>query len=89
MLELIGYAGGLLLAFCGIPLLWDVYRSKNPDKVSIPFMMVWLLGEIFTIIFVLEEAPEAPLILNYSLNIILIVTILIFWKRYKDERDNR
>lgn len=75
MIDLIGWIGNLLLASCGIPLLIDAIISKG-KRISLPFMYYWLLGEIGAIIFVLYEAPELPLIVNYGFNILLISIII-------------
>lgn len=77
-MEIIGWAGGMLLAFCGMPLAWQSYKQKHSDGVSVPFLTMWMIGEILLFIYVLPMA-NLPLLLNYGANIICIAVVI----RYK------
>ena len=80
MIELIGYVGGLLFAFCCVPQLVHVVRTKDTSGLSWVFLGMWLGGEMLTLIYVnLKGTAHGPLVLNYVLNIV-VLAILISYK---------
>lgn len=73
MIEICGWVGALLLASCSFPQLYHSYfTAKKVNSLSFLFIIWWLLGEIFTLIFVLSKSPEPQLIFNYGFNILVI-----------------
>jgi uncharacterized protein with PQ loop repeat len=83
-LTLIGYIGGILLAICGAPQAYLSYKQGHSDGISILFLLMWSLGEIFTLIYIIPKI-DIPLLLNYTSN---LVFLLIIW-RYKIFRRNK
>ena len=83
MIDVLGYIGNIMLATCALPLVVELYKSKSRAKVSLPFILYWLAGEVFTVTYILIKAPKLPLILNYSFNIISIMVVLVLYARYK------
>jgi uncharacterized protein with PQ loop repeat len=86
MIETIGWIGSLLLSTCGVPLVYDIYKSKNISGTSLKFILWWLSGEILLLIFTIGKNIWAyPILFNYGINIIccIIVLILIFKYRKK------
>lgn len=77
-METLGWCGAFLLAFCAVPELIRSTRTKQ-CSLSWAFLLMWLFGEIFTIIPVIGNSLGAFLIFNYSLNISIIL-ILCFYK---------
>jgi uncharacterized protein with PQ loop repeat len=76
MIETIGWIGGLLLAFCGLPMAIKSFRDGNSDGVSKLFLVMWLLGEIALLVYVLiKHGFDLPLVTNYLLNIAFISII--------------
>lgn len=78
---LIGWLGATLLALCGVPEVIKTYQ-ENVCNLSWGFMLMWLFGELLTIIYVIFKLKNKaiwPLIFNYGINIICIL-LLIFFK---------
>lgn len=78
-IKLIGWIGGLLLAFCGLP---EVVRTVQIGDCSIGWgmLLMWYFGEIFILISVWEESKAKKwLMFNYVANIIFI-TVMIGYK---------
>jgi len=79
-MEYVGWIGGFLLAICGVPQAYKSYSEKNSDGVSLGFILFWLVGEIFTMVYTIGKTSfdMIPLILNYVFNILLISIILYY-----------
>lgn len=76
-METIGWIGSILLAFCGLPQAIESFKTKNSDGLTWSFLIMWGVGEIFTIIYILPKW-HWPLIFNYTANIIFIGIILYY-----------
>jgi uncharacterized protein with PQ loop repeat len=76
-METIGWIGSILLAFCGLPQAWQSYKEKNSDGVTMSFLIMWGVGELFTIVYIIPKW-HWPLIFNYTANIIFIGIILYY-----------
>jgi len=76
----IGWIGTQLLAWCGLPAVIDVVQSGTAVGYSIVFLLMWLSGEILSLIYVLnmKEIP-VPILVNYFINIFLI-SIIVYYK---------
>ena len=89
MIELLGWLGAALLAICGLPQLIKSSKSTITIKgVSLLFLLIWILGEIFTLIYVFIKAFRWPLIFNYLFNILIISGLLLIYFLYKDKEDH-
>lgn len=77
-MELIGWIGGILLAFCGLPQAVESYKTKNSDGLTWGFLIMWGVGELFTIVYIIPKW-HWPLIFNYTANIIFI-SIIVYYK---------
>lgn len=71
------YFGSILLAICAAPLAWRSYKDGHSDGVDFLFLLIWLLGEIFTLSYVVYKL-DIPLILNYGLNLIFIGVVVYY-----------
>lgn len=78
MMDYIGWIGGILLAFCGLPQAWESYKTKSAAGLTWGFLGLWGIGEIFTIIYIIPKW-HWPLIFNYTANIIFI-SIIVYYK---------
>jgi len=78
MLELIGWIGGLCLAICAVPQAIHAYKVKHCNGITSWCLMLWLVGEILTAVYVFPK-QDYPLLFNYSINIVCLVIIC----RYK------
>ena len=76
-MENLAWFGSILLAFCAVPeAYYSVKRGRNDNSYA--FLLMWLFGEVFTLIYVLSK-KDYPLVLNYTANLFFIGIIL----RYK------
>lgn len=77
-METIGWIGSILLAFCGLPQAIESYKTKSSDGLTWGFLIMWGLGELFTIVYIIPKW-HWPLIFNYTANIIFI-SIIVYYK---------
>lgn len=78
MMDIIGWTGSILFALCGFPQALESYKSGNSNGLTWSFILMWLGGEILTMIYIFPKL-DLPLIFNYSLNLVFLLVIL----RYK------
>lgn len=76
VIELCGYVGGALLAFCAVPLLIKTVRDGHARGVSLGFLLMWAVGEALTLRYVAEVSPTVPLIGNYVVNLSMVLVVL-------------
>jgi len=76
---MIGWLGSIALAFCACPQALRAYRDGHAKGLDPTFLILWTLGELFTLLAVLKDASFAYLVFNYSAN---LVFLLVIW-RYK------
>lgn len=83
MIELTGWLGGVLLAWCAVPQVIQCVKQGHAQGVSWAFLGMWGIGEILTLIYVLYSRTEVdlPLVFNYSVNTVFIGVIA--WYRRK------
>ncbi|NDB12461.1 MAG: hypothetical protein EBX54_11200, partial [Betaproteobacteria bacterium] len=55
MLDLLGWLGGLMLAFSAVPQALESYRCKNSNGLTWPFLMMWFWGEVFMIVYIVPK----------------------------------
>ena len=77
-MEYIGWIGGILLAFCGLPQAIESYKTGKSDGLTWGFLIMWGVGELFTIVYIIPKW-HWPLIFNYTANIIFI-SIIAYYK---------
>jgi uncharacterized protein with PQ loop repeat len=75
-LEHIGWLGGIFLAICGAPQAYKSFKEKHSNGISLGFLILWTLGEIFTLIYIIPKM-DLPLLFNYGMNLIFLGVI---WK---------
>ncbi len=80
LLELLGWTGGILLAFCGLP---EAIKAivTHTCTLSWPFLLMWLFGEVFVLIPVWIKIRKGWLLINYCANIIF-VGIMVYYKLF-------
>jgi uncharacterized protein with PQ loop repeat len=79
-LEIIGWLGSILLAFCGLPQAIMSIRNKSSYGIAWGSLLMWLFGEIFTIIYIFPQM-QYPLLFNYFANIVFL-GIIIYYKLF-------
>jgi uncharacterized protein with PQ loop repeat len=86
MIQIIGWIGASLLAFCGLPQAWKSFKDGNSDGISWMFILMWGLGELFGLVYIISLGA-IPLILNYTLNLAL-VSVIFWFKIYPRKNKN-
>lgn len=82
MIEVIGWLGAFLFAWCGLPQFIKAITTKKVEGLSLMFLFMWLFGEFFSLIYVMWAAPRGPLFFNYTLNLFLVFGILFVYSIY-------
>ena len=85
VINAIGWIGNLILAACAAPLAYESIKAKHSRGVNVIFLWMWLVGELFALIFHLSVLATWPQIVNYVFNIICISIILKFKYKPKDK----
>lgn len=81
-MELIGWAGSVLFAFCGLPQAIQCFKTGHSRGLNWAFLLAWFFGEILTIVYVLPKM-DVPLLFNYGFNLLILIVILRYkiWER--------
>jgi len=63
------------------------YSKNIPEVYRGVFLIAWLIGEIFTIAYLILTNPTAILLLNYGVNLIVLLIILRYkiWEGVKND----
>lgn len=78
----LGFVGAALLAFCALPQLIMTIKDGHAYGMSILFLLAWYLGEIFTLIYIVDKIGiEGPLFLNYAANTAML-TVIMYYKLF-------
>jgi uncharacterized protein with PQ loop repeat len=75
-IEYIGWLGAFLFAWCGVPQFIKAIVTKKVEGLSLIFLLMWLFGEFFSLIYIMWAAPRAPLFFNYIFNMCLVFGLL-------------
>lgn len=81
MIEICGWIGSLMLALRAIPQLIKCIRTKSGKDISLTFLLMWIVGNILSIVYVVHS-NDIPLLLNFILNTIIPSLILIVKVKY-------
>lgn len=86
--DILGTIGVLLLAVCALPQAIKSYKQKHSNGITAYLLWPWFLGELFTLIYLLDQNPiDWILVFNYVANFIF-VAIIIYYKYFpKDNKD--
>lgn len=81
MIETIGYISSFLLAICTLPQFIRTLKSGHSRNIDVPMYFIWAAGEIIGIAYVtMKHGFDGPLLSNYSVNLVFLLTILYYWK---------
>jgi uncharacterized protein with PQ loop repeat len=76
MLEVIGWLGSMLFAFCALPQTLLVYKQKHANGLSGNFLLMWIFGEILCFVYVYHQPTiQVPLLANYIINFGMLMVI--------------
>ena len=83
MIELIGWAGSVLLALCVVPQAWQSYREGHSRSLTSSFLWMWFTGLVFTATYVFKtHGIDWPLMFSYTLNLTFL-SIIIKYKYFE------
>jgi len=87
---IIGWIGAISFSICGIPQAWMCFKNKHADGMSMYYLLLWLIGEICTIVYVVPTG-NMPLISNYIFNLVVLLIILRYkiWPKSEPEGTNK
>lgn len=83
LIPILGWLGSILFALCGVPQAIKAYREKHARGLDWTFLMMWLFGELFCIIYAVD-LKAWPLVFNYVFNLLSLFVILIY--KVKDRK---
>lgn len=89
MIDVLGYISAFLFAFCGVPQAYKSWRDGNSAGMSALFLWMWLAGEVGMLaytILAIELQPAIPLLLNYVLNLIVLLVIMKYFYYPRQEK---
>jgi hypothetical protein len=78
-MELIGWVGSILFAFCALPQCIMVYRQRHARGLSWSFLSMWAMGEVLCFLYVAAQPIlQWPLLANYVLNFAMLMVIFYY-----------
>jgi uncharacterized protein with PQ loop repeat len=87
LIEFSGWTGALLLSLCGIPLVIASLKDPKVAKSTpLLFLHAWLWGEVLLLLYTCIRLPledTLPVLVNYSVNIVCILVVLMQRGRVK------
>ncbi len=78
MMEAVGWVGSILFALCGLPQAIKTIRTKSAKDFSLPFLGMWLGGELCMISYTLAVLDSPQLIFNYIGNLLCLLPIVYY-----------
>lgn len=81
MIETIGWMGAICFAFCALPQAIQSFRTKSSQGINGYFLLLWVVGEVLTLIYILGTTVQLPLVFNYVFNLACLAVIVRYWKR--------
>lgn len=92
LVEALGLVGAIGFAICAVPQALSTYRKGSARDLSLPFLLLWALGEGCMLSYVLLTSLDPYLIGNYIANGLCLLVILRYrlWPRgERCEREDR
>jgi len=85
-MDTVGWIGSILFAICGMPQAIQCARDGHSNGLNWLFILCWLFGEIFTIIYVWPTG-DVILLSNYFVNLVFL-GIMLRYKIYPRVSEN-
>ena len=87
--EIFGWIAAVCFSLCALPQAVKCFQEKHAHGVSWGLLILWAVGEIFALLYVLPK-KDTPLILNYVNNLIFLAVILYYKiKGVRHERNRK
>lgn len=81
MVDIIGYIGAACLALCAAPQAIKSFKEKRTMGISFWFLILWYVGEVFTLVYIAMTTMQIPLVINYVFNILCLTVIIYYWRK--------
>jgi uncharacterized protein with PQ loop repeat len=78
MFGALGWVGSICFSICAVPQAYSSIKQGHSNGISWLFLILWFIGEVCTIIYVLPKL-DYPLLLNYTGNMLCLLVMI----RYK------
>jgi hypothetical protein len=78
---ILGMLGSACYMFCSVVQLIQTIKAGNTRHLYDIYILVWSIGNVFTVSYVALYVPKLPLIINYLLNSIAL-GIIIYYRFY-------
>ena len=75
--EDIGYISTICLGLCSFPLVVKTIRDGHCKGLSFLALLLWLIGEVTGVIYVIPLG-KLPLLINYMFNTINVAIIFVY-----------
>lgn len=76
----------MLFALCGLPQAIQSLKQGHSNGLSWTFLMMWLFGEILTLIYVYPKSNILPLLANYTLNLLFLI-VIVWYRAFPRKHD--
>lgn len=75
MTHILGWIGSICLAICALPQAILSIKNGHSKGISLGLLILWFIGEICTLLYIIDSINSLPLLLNYILNILFLLII--------------
>lgn len=75
----LGWLGAACFAISAAPQAYQSYVTHSSEGISGLFLLLWLLGELSMLTYVLATTRQGPLLFNYLLNLVFLCVIGYYW----------
>ena len=86
--DILGWIGTFCFSVCGAPQALKVYQDGHSNGLSLAFLWLWLIGEIFFVSAILLRFGFVSwLLVNYGFNLLFLLVLFRykFWPRKRGE----
>ena len=85
MVEAIGWIGAVCFAICALPQAIKSYKEKTSAGISFLFLLLWTVGEVLTLLYIILTTMQLPLIVNYVFNLMCLAVIIYYYFKRSDK----
>jgi len=78
-MEAIGWIGSICFSICAVPQAYQSYKQGNSNGLSHYTLILWMVGEICTLMYVSSTLFSWSLVINYMFNL-LCLSVIIYYK---------
>ncbi len=78
LIDAIGWIAHLSLALCAAPQTIQAIKTKSSVGINPWFLILWLIGEVFALVYVLMKDSDMIQMTNYIVNLLFLLPIIFF-----------